>query len=870
MALTPMMRQYLETKEKYKDCILFYRLGDFYEMFFDDAIVASKVLDLVLTGRDCGLSERAPMCGLPYHAADTYIAKLLENNLKVAICEQLSEPDPSKGLVVRDVVKVVTPGTVMEDSLLKEDKNNYIASVYLEGSDIGVAWADISTGEFNVTQINADAKMNNLTDILLSFMPAEIICNQNMLVTSKNMKITRYDMLPKFFAYYDWAYNFDTANTTLINQLKVKSLRAYECENKKHAVSAAGALIEYFKETQKRSLSHINNISYIKDSRFMSIDSNTVRNLELVKTIRDGKKYGSLLWLLDNTQTGMGARCLYSCITQPLKNKEEISMRLDAVQELIDNVYIREGLKEKLSEVRDIERLAAKTAYGNINPKDCIFLKNTFRVLPEIKMLLNSAKTPALQNIENGITCFDELYKLLENTINDNPPTSLKDGGIIKTGYNADLDNLKQASTGGKKWLAELEASEREKTGIKNLKIGFNKVFGYYIEVTKSYLELVPINYIRKQTIANGERFITNELKLTENKILGADEESKKLEIKLFEDIVSNIYQYIVNMQATAKSLAMLDVILSFSLTAIKHNYCKPEITDNGIIKIEDGRHPVVEAISKNEDFIPNDTFLDSAENRIMIITGPNMAGKSTFMRQVALIVLLSHIGSFVPAKSATVTITDRIFTRVGAFDNLAFDQSTFMVEMTEVANILHTATDKSLLILDEVGRGTSTFDGLSIAWSVMEYISKKFKAKTLFATHFHELTELEGSIDGVKNYKILVKELTDSIVFLRKIARGGANKSFGIDVAALAGIPKQVTDRARKILKQLEEADINNSRNKSAQVSFDLNKNENDTFKYDSIIKTIANIDINTLSPIEAFSIITKLKTKVAETEKG
>ena len=866
MALTPMMKQYFDTKEKYQDCILFYRLGDFYEMFFDDAVTASKVLDLVLTGRDCGLSERAPMCGIPYHAADTYIAKLIENNYKVAICEQLTTPEESKGLVVRDVIKVITPGTVMEDSLLKEDKNNFIASVYFEDNNIGVAWADISTGEFYLTEITSNGDFTKLSDTLLGFMPAEIICNQSMLLIAKNLKVIKYDILPQFSCYYDWSYNYDTAYKTIIGQLSVKTLNAFECEDRKYAISAAGALFEYFKETQKRSLSHINRICYIKDNKFMNLDNNTIRNLELVRTIRDGKKYGSLLWLLDKTQTGMGARYLYSCLTQPLNDASEINMRLDAVNELNKNVEIREGIKEKLSYVKDIERLAAKTAYGNLNPKDCIFIKNTFSVLPEIKFLLNSASSHALKEIENSIFCFEDITLLLEKALNENPSQFVKDGGIIKAGYNEELDCLKQASTGGKKWLAELEGTERAKTGIKNLKIGYNRVFGYYIEITKSYLEQVPINYIRKQTISNAERFITPELKNIENKILGADEESIRLEIKLFGEIVSKTFECIAKMQSTGKALAILDTLLSFSETAIKYNYCKPDILIDNVLSIENGRHPVVEAVSKNEDFVPNDTFLDNSENRIMIITGPNMAGKSTYMRQVALISLMAHIGSFVPAKSAKIPVIDRIFTRVGAFDNLAFDQSTFMVEMTEVANILHNATDNSLIILDEVGRGTSTFDGLSIAWSVMEYISKKLRAKTLFATHYHELTELEGTIEGVKNYKILVKEINGSIVFLRKISRGGANKSFGIDVASLAGIPSLVTDRARKILKQLEDADINNSKNKSSQVSINLNHEDVKKSENSELIKALKDLDINTISPMEALNMLYSLKEKAVK----
>lgn len=862
------MRQYLETKEKYKDCILFYRLGDFYEMFFDDAIIASKVLDLVLTGRDCGLEERAPMCGVPFHSAEVYIARLLENGYKVAICEQLTTPEESPELLVRDVVRVITPGTVMEEGLLKDDVNNFIASVCLDKEDIGIAWADISTGEFYLTQIKTDAGFVRLCDALLSFSPSEIICNAQMLEESKELNAVRYNLLPAFSAYHDWAFFYDTAYKALTDQLQVNSLTPFECENKIYAISAAGALVQYLRDTQKRSLSHLSRISYVKENRYMVLDNNAVRNLELVRTLRDSKKYGSLLWLLDETCTSMGARCLHSSILQPLNQPDKIAERLDAVEELAGNVEMREGIREYLSQVRDLERLAAKTSYGNLNPKDCIHIKNTFAVLPYIKNLLKPAKSPLLDKIRGEISCFDDIVDLLQRALNDNPPAILRDGGIIKPGYNAELDELKSSSTNGKRWLAELEAAERERTGIKNLKVGFNKVFGYYIEVTKSYLNQVPMNYIRKQTLANAERYITPELKNVENKILGADEASIRLEIKLFDDIVSEISKLIKPMQATGKALASLDMLLSFATVAIKHNYCKPVISSDNALIIEEGRHPVVEAMSKSEKFVPNDAYLDDDQNRIMIITGPNMAGKSTYMRQVALITLMAHIGSFVPAKKAQIPIVDRIFTRIGAFDNLAFDQSTFMVEMTEVANILHNATDRSLLILDEVGRGTSTFDGLSIAWAVMEYISGKFKAKTLFATHYHELTELEGTIEGVKNYRILVKEINNSIVFLRKIQRGGANKSFGIDVAALAGIPRQVIDRARKILKQLEEADINNPRNKSAQVvmNFDANK---DQAKYDEIIDYVKSIDLDTLSPIEALNKMYYLKQKVAEIEK-
>ena len=869
MALTPMMRQYLETKEKYKDCILFYRLGDFYEMFFDDAIIASKVLDLVLTGRDCGLEERAPMCGVPYHSAEAYIAKLLENGYKVAICEQLTTPDQSPELLVRDVVRVVTPGTVMEEGLLKEDVNNFIASVYLDKDDIGIAWADISTGEFYLKQIKRDTGFAKLCDTLLGFSPSEIICNAPMLDEIKELNAVKYNLLPAFSGYHEWAFFHDTAYKALTEQLQVNSLVPFECENKIYAICAAGALVQYLRDTQKRSLSHLSCLSFVKESRYMLLDNNAVRNLELVKTLRDGKKYGSLLWLLDETCTSMGARCLHASILQPLTQPDKIAERLDAVEELIRNVEMREGIREYLSQVRDLERLAAKTSYGSLNPKDCIHIKNTFAVLPYIRNLLKSAKSSLLRRICEEISCFDGIVDLLRRALNDNPPTVLRDGGIIKAGYNAELDELKSASSNGKRWLLELEAAERERTGIKNLRVGFNKVFGYYIEVTKSYLNQVPMNYVRKQTLANAERYITPELKNVENKILGADEASIRLEIKLFDDIVSEISKLIKPMQATGKALANLDMLLSFAAVAIKHNYCKPAITSGSCLVIEEGRHPVVEAVSKSEKFVPNDTYLDDDQNRIMIITGPNMAGKSTYMRQVALIILMAHIGSFVPAKKAQIPIVDRIFTRIGAFDNLAFDQSTFMVEMTEVASILHNATDRSLLVLDEVGRGTSTFDGLSIAWAVMEFISKKFKAKTLFATHYHELTELEGRIEGVKNYRILVKEINGSIAFLRKIQRGGANKSFGIDVAALAGIPRQVIERSRKILMQLEEADINNPRNKSAQVVMSFDVHGDRSSEYEEILDYVKSIDLDTLSPIEALNKMYYLKQKVAELEK-
>lgn len=863
MALTPMMIQYLETKEKYKDCILFYRLGDFYEMFFDDALEASKVLDLTLTGRDCGLKERAPMCGIPYHSAENYIAKLIENNYKVAICEQLTQPD-GKSLVVRDVVKVITPGTVMEENLIKEDKNNFIASVYLNESSAGIAWSDITTGDFFITEKNAGESLEKLIDFLLSLQPAEIICNEAMYKYSKDLKATKIGLLPNFSSFFDWAFDFDTAYKITTRQLNVVNLKAFECETKKLAISAGGALLEYFSQTQKRSLSHINRLSFITDNKYMVLDNSTRRNLELTKTMRDGKKQGSLLWLLGNTSTSMGARNTYSWIEQPLRGIDEINLRLDSVAELVENDEAREVLIESLSGIRDIERLSAKIGYGNINPRDCISIRNTFCKLPVIKSILNKLTSQKLKNINSGIFLFEETLNLLSDAINDNPPIVLKDGNIIKEGFSEELDNIKSASIDGKKWMSQLETYERENTGIKSLKVGFNRIFGYYIEISKSYISEVPINYIRKQTLAGGERYITEELKRMEEKILGAEERAINLEIKLFNEIVSKLFNLIRELQVTAKSLAEIDSLVTFADVAIKNKYIRPNITDsNNPLKIVNGRHPIVEVLTKGGEFVANDTYLDSIDDRIMIITGPNMAGKSTYMRQVALITLMAHIGSFVPAQEAIIPLTDRIFTRVGAMDNLAFDQSTFMVEMSEVASILNNATSKSLLILDEVGRGTGTFDGLSIAWAVTEYIAEKIKAKTLFATHYHELSELEGSLNGVKNYSILIKELAGNIVFLRKIIRGSAGKSFGIEVAALAGLPKQVLLRSKKILKQLEEADINNSKNKAAQISFDNVKITVDT-KAEDIKNFIDEIDINNISPIEAINMLNSLKKMI------
>ena len=857
MALSPMMQQYVLTKEKYKDAILLYRLGDFYEMFFEDAVTASKELDLTLTGKMCGLDERAPMCGIPYHALDGYLAKLIEKGYKVAICEQLTEPKKGVKLVERDVVRVITPGTLIDSNLLDDKKNNYILSACLDGGIVGVAYTDISTGIIYLAEQN----LNQFNDLLVRVRPSEIICNKNLAEIADTLLATKLQIIPNFQVRAFENFDFDECYKTLTNQIDKKELIGLT--DKKQTIISAGILINYLLETQKRSLSHINTISYIQDSEFMAIDSNTRRNLELTETIKDRKKRGSLLWLLDKTQTSMGSRCLRTYIEQPLYDEKLINQRLNGVEELVKNIVVRDALTSLLGSVYDIERLCGKVSYNNLTPKDTIALKNSLSVLPEIKEKLSGFKSTILKNIAKDIYDYSSIYNMLDSAIVENPPYVLKDGGFIKKGYSKELDDICNISTVGKTWLATLEADEREKTGIKNLKIGYNSVFGYYIEVSKGQVDQVPYRYQRKQTIANAERYITDELKEMENKILHAEEQKITLEIKLFNEIREVLLENVSAMQKTARQIAVLDALLSLAIVACEKNYCKPQVSSSiNCIEIVNGRHPVVEALLKNEDFIPNDTFLNNTDSRTMIITGPNMAGKSTYMRQVALITLMAHIGSFVPAQKANIALTDKIFTRVGASDDLAFGQSTFMVEMSEVSNILKQATNNSLIVLDEVGRGTSTFDGLSIAWSVMEYLSKTLKAKTLFATHYHELTELEGLLEGVKNYRINVKEFNDTIIFLRKIVRGGANKSFGIEVAKLAGLPENVITRAKEILHTLEENEIN----KNSSLT-QLNETT-ETKKYQKAVMEVGNIlkDVNveTLTPLNAFDLILQLKEKL------
>lgn len=859
MAVSQMMAHYLQMKEKYKDCILFYRLGDFYEMFFDDAIKASKLLELTLTGKDCGLEERAPMCGVPYHAANTYIARLVEAGEKIAVCEQLVDPSLLKNgeLVPRDVIKIISAGTVTEDYLLDEKKNNYICCAFKNGDTVALAWADITTGEFCCTDFLGKESMSNAVNQLIKLSVAEIISNDEMLMVSKDLNEVRHKLLPPFSNYTEWSFNLKHAESNLLSQFGVLSLAPYGISSKDSCICAAGALLEYLKDTQKHSLSNINSIKYIRSENYMLLDANAIRNLELVRSNSENKKYGTLLWVLDKTKTGMGARLLYNMVLSPLNSKEDIDYRLDGVEELYNSSVMRLGITDMLKSVKDIERLSGKISNGNLMPRDCIALASSLAAMPSLKLQLSGFSSKIINDINEGLTELTDVRELLTEAIDENPPALMKDGGYIKSGYNKELDELRNIRINSKNILADMEARERERTGIPKLKIGFNRVFGYYIEISKSYVSSAPDNYIRRQTLTSGERFVTPELKELEGKILNSEEASLKIEADIYQNIKNVLLKNIAALQSISRSVALLDCITAFACVAKDNKYVRPEIVSSSEqLVISDGRHPVIEAISKNR-FIPNDVLLDSGDNRTMIITGPNMAGKSTYMRQVALITLMAHIGSFVPAKSAVIPIVDRIYTRVGASDNLIFDQSTFMVEMTEVADILLNATKNSLVILDEVGRGTSTYDGLSIAWAVVEYLTENVQAKTMFATHYHELTELEGKFDGVKNYRITVKELSGTIVFLRKIVRGGANRSFGIEVASLAGVPKAVTDRAKDILSSLEKSDITNKKKLS------VNRKEEIVREKSEVERILNDIDVNSLSPIQALMLLSDLKEK-------
>ena len=859
MALSPMMQHYLSVKEKYKDCVLFYRLGDFYEMFFDDAERVSKLLDLTLTGRDCGLDKRAPMCGIPYHAADNYIAKLVGLGEKVAICEQLEDPALKSGreMVARDVIRVVTAGTITDEKHLDERTASYICSAYLSGSDTALAWADITTGEFCAAEFAGDKTCAQAVAMMIKNGVKEVICNDEFLLASRSLPEVARGSLPKFSSYPEWAYGRTAAERALCGQFNAKSLSAFSVYGHDGAICAAGALVEYLKETQKHVLKNIDGIRYVSSDSYLKLDNTAIRNLELVKTLAEGKKYGSLLWLLDKTKTCMGSRLMQSTILSPLVDRERIDYRLDGVEEFYNAPVVMLSVADLLSEVKDVERLSGKISNDNIMPRDCLALASSLAVVPNIKFQLSGFMSKAVRDISDGLIDLSAVAELIGSAITDeDTPVNLKDGGYIKKGFNAKLDELRDIKDHGKDIIIRLESRERDETGIRTLKIGYNRVFGYYIEVSKSFKDKVPIHYQRRQTLANAERYTTDELKEIEEKILTSEESALRLEAELYAQIKDTLSANINNLKKLSSAIARLDVLISFAQAAKSNRYVRPEIveSDRPLI-IKEGRHPVVEVISK-ERFVANDVLLDEGENRTMIITGPNMAGKSTYMRQTALITLMAHMGCFVPAKSAEVPVTDRIFTRVGASDNLILDQSTFMVEMIEVASILQNATKNSLLILDEVGRGTSTYDGLSIAWAVIEHLTNKIGAKTMFATHYHELTELESRMAGVKNYKIAVKELNGSIVFLRKIMRGGANRSFGIEVAALAGVPREVTDRAKQILKAVERGE--------GAVVRQAESSESEEREYSEAEKILRETDVNNLSPMQAFLLLSDLVEKV------
>lgn len=876
--LTPMMQKYMETKEQYKDCILFYRLGDFYEMFFEDAVVASRELEIALTGKSCGLEERAPMCGIPYHAVEGYLTKLVSRGYKVAICEQVEDPKLAKGLVKREVIRVVTPGTNLNVQSLEASKNNYLMCIAYTSDGIGISAADVTTGDYYVTEVEDLRKLN---DELMKYEPSEIICNEAFLVSGFDVADLKSRLHISVNALESHMFDDDGCRRILMKHFKVNTLIGLGIEEFPTGILAAGALLQYLYDTQKTDLEHFTHIYPYLTSKYMLLDSSTRRNLELTETLREKQKRGSLLWVLDKTKTAMGARLLRSCIEQPLIEKEEMEKRLDAIQELNQDSISRDEIREYLNPIYDLERLLSKVTYKTANPRDLIAFRNSLQMLPPIKTVLSAFQKEELTKIREQIDGLEDIYRLIEEAIIDEPPLSIREGGMIKDGFDETIDRLRSAKHDGKQWLAQLEEEDRERTGIKNLKIKYNKVFGYYFEVTNSYKDLVPEDYIRKQTLANAERYTTPRLKELEDTILNAEDKLQTLEYDVFCKIRDTIAQELVRIQNTAKAVAKLDVYASLSLVSERNHYVRPKLNEKGVIDIKDGRHPVVEQMITNDMFIANDTYLDNGSHCISIITGPNMAGKSTYMRQTALIVLMAQIGCFVPARSANIGIVDRIFTRVGASDDLASGQSTFMVEMNEVANILRNATSKSLLILDEIGRGTSTFDGLSIAWAVIEHISnrKLLGAKTLFATHYHELTELEGKMNNVNNYCIAVKECGDDIVFLRKIVKGGADKSYGIQVAKLAGVPDMVIDRAKEIVEQLSDNDITE---KVQSIAID-NKGEGkvkkqpkydevdlaqmslfDTVTDEDVLKELMEIEVTTLTPLDALNTLYRLQNKL------
>ena len=865
---SPMMQHYLKTKEEYKDCILFYRLGDFYEMFFDDAILASRELELTLTGKECGQEERAPMCGVPFHAAETYIARLIGKGYKVAICEQMEDPKLAKGIVKREVIRVVTPGTVIESNLLDEKKNNYIMAIYKNGIYFGISICDVSTGDFKATQIKETNNFSMALDEISRYSPAEIVVNDLMYATTEEIAKIRERF--QIYISKQEEEKFSNNSEELLNKYNIVNEDGNEIKDindKTLCICAINGLLTYILETQKTSLDHINKITLYNNTKYMCLDINARRNLELTEKLRDKSKKGTLLWVLDKTSTSMGGRRLRRWLNDPLLDVERINKRLNAVKELKEKLILRGDITDLLKKVYDIERLVGKISYGNANGRDLISLKNSIKQLPELKRIMVSADSTLLKELYEELDTLEDIYTIIDNAIVEEPPISVKEGGLIKKGYDEEIYKLKIATTDGKNWLIQLEADEREKTGIKGLKVGFNKVFGYYIEVTKSNISLVPDRYIRKQTLTNGERYVTEELKKLENELLGAEEKVINLEYNAFCDIREKIEKQIIRIQKTADIISTLDVLNSFATVAEDMNYCMPIVDNSGIIDIKGGRHPVIEKILPSGAFVDNDTYLDKEDNRFSIITGPNMAGKSTYMRQVALISLMAQCGSFVPATYARLGVVDKIFTRIGASDDLSMGQSTFMVEMMEVATILKEATPNSLVILDEIGRGTSTYDGLSIAWAVAEYMSDKEKcgAKTLFATHYHELLGLEKKIQGVKNYSIAVKERGEDIIFLRKIVSGGTDESYGVHVAKLAGVPQVVTKRSNEILKTLERKSIlGNQKQEKENKKVATGQLDMYNYKLAEIAHELDKVDLNNLTPIDALNTLVKIKEKM------
>ena len=876
--LSPMMAQYMETKKQYQDCILFYRLGDFYEMFFDDALTASRELEITLTGKECGLEERAPMCGVPYHAVDSYLSRLVQKGYKVAIAEQMEDPKQAKGLVKREVIRVVTPGTITSSQALDETKNNYLMAIVYLGDKMGVSVADITTGDFLVTEVGSE---RSLFDEINKFSPAEIIYNDAFTMSGISLDEMKDRYHFAVFAVDSHYFQDESCRKVLKEHFKVNGLEGLGLGDYDSGVIAAGAVLQYLYETQKTTMDHLTSIVPYSTGNYMVLDSSTRRNLELLETMREKQKRGSLLWVLDKTRTAMGARLLRTWIEQPLIHKEEILERQKAIEELNMNYISREELREYLNPVYDLERLIGRISYKSANPRDLLAFRNSIAMVPYMKQLLQEFTCANLKALEEEMDPLEDLNDLISRAIAEQPPVTVREGGIIRDGFHEEADRLRHAKTEGKTWLAELEARERDKTGIKNLKVKYNKVFGYYFEVTNSFKDLVPDYFIRKQTLTNAERYTTNELKELEDVILGAEDKLFSLEYELFCQVRDAVGAQVVRIQKTARAIAETDVYASLSTVATRNDYVKPSINEKGVIQIKAGRHPVVEKMMRDDLFVSNDTYLDNGKNRISIITGPNMAGKSTYMRQTALIVLMAQIGSFVPASQANIGICDRIFTRVGASDDLASGQSTFMVEMTEVANILRNATRNSLLILDEIGRGTSTFDGLSIAWAVVEHISntRLLGAKTLFATHYHELTELEGLMSGVNNYCIAVKEQGDDIVFLRKIVKGGADKSYGIQVAKLAGVPDTVINRAKELVEQLVDTDLTARTREIAGANASASSHKPvpkpdvvemsqltlfDTVREDDIIQEIKDMELGNMTPIDALNTLYRLQTKL------